>query len=145
MTLGGKLVAKPTRVIMIDANSDQVKEFETQTEAATALGIDSWHIHAALRGTKGGSRLLENKGISFVSYEEYHDLKPIREHRVRPGDSKRKAKRVHAIDMYTHEIIDTYDSMTEAAEDTDTNAPAIRKSCIKEGITAAGYKWEFAD
>ena len=102
MTLGGKLVAKPTRVIMIDANSDQVKEFETQTEAATALGIDSWHIHAALRGTKGGSRLLESRGISFVSYEEYYDLKPIRKHRVKPGDNKKKTKRVRAIDMYTH-------------------------------------------
>lgn len=145
MTLGGKLVAKPTRVIMIDANSDQVKEFETQTEAATALGIDSWHIHAALRGTKGGSRLLESRGISFVSYEEYYDLKPIRKHRVKPGDNKKKTKRVRAIDMYTHEIIDTYNSMTEAAEDTGTHAPAIRKSCVREGITAAGYKWEFAD
>ena len=130
---------------MIDANSDQVKEFETQTEAATALGIDSWHIHAALRGTKGGSRLLESRGISFVSYEEYYDLKPIRKHRVKPGDNKKKTKRVRAIDMYTHEIIDTYNSMTEAAEDTGTHAPAIRKSCVREGITAAGYKWEFAD
>ena len=138
-------MAKPTRVIMIDANSDQVKEFETQTEAATALGIDSWHIHAALRGTKGGSRLLESRGISFVSYEEYYDLKPIRKHRVKPGDNKKKTKRVRAIDMYTHEIIDTYNSMTEAAEDTGTHAPAIRKSCVREGITAAGYKWEFAD
>ena len=138
-------MAKPTRVIMIDANSDQVKEFETQIEAATALGIDSWHIHAALRGTKGGSRLLESRGISFVSYEEYYDLKPIRKHRVKPGDNKKKTKRVRAIDMYTHEIIDTYNSMTEAAEDTGTHAPAIRKSCVREGITAAGYKWEFAD
>lgn len=138
-------MAKPTRVIMIDANSDQVKEFETQTEAATALGIDSWHIHAALRGTKGGSRLLESRGISFVSYEEYYDLKPIRKHRVKPGDNKKKTKRVRAIDMYTHEIIDTYNSMTEAAEDTGTHTPAIRKSCVREGITAAGYKWEFVD
>ena len=138
-------MTKPTRVIMIDANSDQVKEFETQIEAATALGIDAWHIHAALRGTKGGSRLLESRGISFVSYEEYYDLKPIRKHRVKPGDNKKKTKRVRAIDMYTHEIIDTYNSMTEAAEDTGTHAPAIRKSCVREGITAAGYKWEFAD
>ena len=138
-------MAKPTRVIMIDANSDQVKEFETQIEAAIALGIDPWHIHAALRGTKGGSRLLESRGISFVSYEEYYDLKPIRKHRVKPGDNKKKTKRVRAIDMYTHEIIDTYNSMTEAAEDTGTHAPAIRKSCVREGITAAGYKWEFAD
>ena len=53
---------------------NEMCQFETQAEAAKMLGIDPWHIHAALRGTKGGSRLLNSRGISFMLYEEYHNF-----------------------------------------------------------------------
>ena len=135
------------RVVMIDANSDEVKEFKSKAEAARYLGIDSWHIHAALYQTKGGSRLLENMGISFELYEDYYDLKPIREHKTKMEKAKRdgRKRRVNALDYYTHEIIDTYDSITEASFDCDISVYCIILSCQNKKRSAGGYKWEYAD
>ena len=138
-------MGKSTRVVMIDANKDKVEEFETQAEAAKMLGIDPWHIHAALRGTKGGSRLLNSRGISFMFYEEFHNLKSIRKQRVKSDVKRGNSRRVHALDFYTNEIIDTYDSMTEAAEDVGVQVHGIRKSCIDAKFSAGGYRWEYAD
>lgn len=116
--------------------------FSTQKEIADHLNVSSSVVEVTL---KGENTYLVKKGILLYTLADYEELEPVREHLIGEAGVKGKKRRVHMLDRYTHEILDTFDSITEAAEDVFAKNPGnISKAC-KTGCVAFGYKWEYAN
>lgn len=124
------------------------KIFNSQKEAAAYLDVDRFHVWQELNQFRGGSKTLNRRGILVMSYEDYEGLTPIRKHQVDlSGKSRiRKKQRVHMLDLYTHEILDTFDSLHRAADDLGIPyVSSISRCCKGLAQSAHGYKWEYAD
>lgn len=112
-------------------------------DASEKLGVTRWKIFAALNGKND---CLIKMGIRIYSIEEYYELSPIREQRIGPAPKTgRKRKKVNMLDPYTCEVIDTFDSLRDAADDLGEKFTTnIGKCCRGQIKTAHGYKWEYA-
>ena len=55
-------------------------------------------------------------------------------------------KKIHKIDIHTDEILKTYNSMAEAAEDCKVkHCTCLTRCCMGKRKTAYGYKWKYAE
>lgn len=134
---------KRVGVVVYHYLEDEELEFDSYKEAAKHLGVGIWVVRDSLCGTHKSSRKLEDLGVTLSFIEE----KKVREHKVgklakRTGSRNIK---VHALDLYTNEIIDTYDSTREAATDVGGKRDSITKCCRGVIKSAYGYKWEYAE
>lgn len=122
--------------------------FTTHKDGAEKLGLTKNVVSAALYGR---SNSLDKKGISLFKIEEYDNLKPVREHKISDScwtTGVSKKRKVHMLDFYTNEILDTYDSVADAIRDLGVNEKSIGnigKCCRGKLSNAFGYKWEFAE
>ena len=139
---------RPGKVVVVSIPRQGIeKVFNSQKEAAEYLKVDRFHVWQELNQFRGGSKFLNQQGVLVMSYEEYEDLAPVRKHEVKPTDSQRmrRKQRVHMLDLYTHEILDTFDSLHQAAADLGLNyVSSISKCCRGLSRSAHGYKWEYA-
>lgn len=118
--------------------------FSTQQEIAEHLNVGRGLVHATLSGEVTS---LTKRGILLYTIAEYDELEPVRKHRIGPSKIKggRSPRRIHMLDRYTNEILDTFSSVKEATEDLFVaNNGYISRAC-RTGDTAYGYKWEYAD
>ena len=140
---------RPGKMVVVSIpNKGIEKIFNSQKEAAHYLNVDCFHVWQELNQFRGGSKTLNQRGILVMSYEEYEGLKPVRKHQVDlSGKSRiRKKQRVHMLDLYTHEILDTFDSLHRAADDLGIPyVSSISRCCKGLAQSAHGYKWEYAD
>lgn len=123
---------------------DKEVRFSTQQEIADYLNVGRSLVNATLTGEVTS---LTKRGILLYTIAEYDELEPVRKHRI--GRSKtrggRSPRRIHMLDRYTNEILDTFNSVKEATEDLFVaNNGYISRAC-RTGDTAYGYKWEYAD
>ena len=135
------------RVVISIPRQGIEKVFNSQKEAAHYLNVDRFHVWQELNSFRGGSKRLNQQGVLVMAYEEYEGLAPVRKHQIKPIDPKRmrRKQRVHMLDLYTHEILDTFDSLHQAADDLGLNyASSISKCCRGLSRSAHGYKWEYA-
>ena len=95
---------------------------------------------------KGGNTILGRKrGVVVFTIADYDDLVPVREHRIYTKKGYARGG-VHMLDRYTHEILDTFETVVEAYRELGVaRSSAIAKVCRGEIQTAYGYKWEYVD
>lgn len=124
------------------------KVFSSQKEAADWLGVDKFHVWAELNEHKSGSRTLQKRGVLVMSYADYRGLSPVRPHRI-STDSRFKGsngQKVRMLDPDTHEVLEVFNSLREAAEDVGVTYISSILNCCKGRMRLAhGYKWEYAD
>lgn len=122
---------------------DKEIRFSTLKEMARQLN-STYDI--VLRTVQGRTTALSDQGVYIYPVEEYDELEPVREHKLgTPAVIRRVPRRVHMLDRYTNEILDTFASLTEAVEDLGVpNGGSISRAC-QNGGAAYGYKWEYAD
>lgn len=123
------------------------KIFESQRAAADYLGVDRYHIWQELNESRGRSRKLHRQGVLVMEYGEYEGLKPVRKHQIKAEGcfSGGKGQRVRMLDPYTHEILDEFESLHEAADDMGVNyVSSISRCCRGKMNVAHGFKWEYA-
>ena len=140
---------RPGQMIVLTIPKEGIEKiFYSQKEVADYLQVDRFHVWQELNQFRGGSRALNKRGVLIMPYEEHEGLTPIRPHRIKPTDSKRKRRkqRVHMLDLYTHEILDTFESLHRAADDLGIPyVTSISRCCRGLSKSAHGYKWEYAD
>ena len=123
------------------------KIFNSQKEAADYLQVNRYHVWQEIHQFRGGSKTLNERGALVMTYEEYEGLAPIRPHQTKPTNPlrKRRKQRVHMLDLYTHEILDTFPSLHQAANDLGIPyVTSISRCCRGLAKSAHGYKWEYA-
>ena len=144
---GGMRVRTGQAVVVSIPREGVEKIFNSQKEAAAYLNVDRFHVWQELNSFRGGSKTLNRRGVLVMAYEDYKGLTPIRCHQIKSIDPKRmrRKQRVHMLDLYTHEILDTFNSLREAADDLGVAyATSISRCCQGLAKSAHGYKWEYA-
>lgn len=126
-------------VVLTEDNTEHF--FCTMEEIAEFLNDTKWVVLMTL---KGNSTRLVKRGVAIFTIEEYNDLKPKREHRISTDTWVTRKRRVHKLDRYTNEILETYESLIDAAVELGGYASTIGKCCRGKIKTAYGYKWEYA-
>lgn len=121
--------------------------FRTMDEGAEKLNTTKWLVCGAIYGR---SNTLQRRGIMVYRIEEYEGLEPVRKQRIHcsPNASvnDKRCRRVHMLDPYTCEILDTFDSIADASRDLRVKySSSVSKCCRGEIPTAHGYKWEYVD
>lgn len=127
--------ARSKPVYQIDKETLKViAEFPSATEAGRVLSTDGASISSVARGVKNK----KSAGGYYWKYVEDYD------ENWKPIDTVRKdTKRVLQIDSKTFEPIKVYDSVQQAARETNTHVAAISAVCNGRGLTAGGYIWTF--
>ncbi len=136
------------RIVVAIEREGIEKVFNSQKEAAKWLGVSHSALWFELRDFRTGSKALRDRGVCVMTYDEYFDLQPKREHKVDEFSMSAGAKGrpVHRLDRYTHEILETYRNMSHAKRKMGLpSVSGISKCCRGEIQYSAGYKWEFAD
>lgn len=126
-------------VVLTEDNTEHF--FCTTKEIAEFLNDTKWVVLMTL---KGNSTRLVKRGVAIFTIEEYNDLKPVREHRISTEAWVTRKRRVHKLDRYTNEILETYESLIDAAVELGGYSSVIGKACRGKIKTAYGYKWEYA-
>lgn len=137
------IVPKMVGVIVYNYLEDKELEFNSYKEAAKHLGVGAWVIRDLLIGASKTSRKLKNLGVTISLIDE----KKVREHKVGklPKKTGSRKIKIHVLDLYTNEILDTYNSSREAADDVGGHHTNITKCCRGTIKNAYGYKWEYAE
>ena len=116
-------------------------EYYTYPEIARAFGVSTSVARSAVLG---GDNILTQQGVKCYRYEDYHKIKPVREHKIFKGRMlQHHPLKVHMLDRYTNEILKTFDSVAEACEYAGVTQHAIRSSARGQVKRGRGYKWEF--
>lgn len=93
------------------------------------------------------SRVCRKKSITANGYhwcyvKDYNDQwKPKQD--GRPGSLRANKRQVHKIDKSTGLILETYDSITEAAAINNLRTNGISLTCTKRYKTCGGFVWEY--
>lgn len=133
---------KSVRVAVYYVSEDREVEYPSYVEASKDLGIGAWLVRRYAKGEVMTPQKLTRSNILIYTVED----EPVRTHTPRKGTKRgRKGSRVYALDLYTHEIIDTYNTLKEASEDVGGHITNISKACRGELQQAYGYKWEYVD
>lgn len=135
------------RVVVAIPREGVEEVFNSQLEAAKFLNVDKTAVWAHINDYKGGNRGLHKRGVLIMTYEEYFDLTPKREHHIEPfaKQSGANGRRINQLDRYTHEVLATYRNMSDAARKLGLNSiTGISKCCRGEIQHSNGFKWEFA-
>ena len=128
-------------IVVLDKKTNKVKHYYGIEEAATDLGFLRNQFYSAF---KGKSNKLTAAGYLVYDYTEYYGLAKVREHYTSSQYEKYSRKAVYMLDPFTHEILDKFKSVREAARDLGVNnVTSIRKCCDGKCKTAHGYKWEW--
>lgn len=136
------------RVVVSIPREGVERYFNSQKDAADYLGVDKFHIWSEINQHNGGSRTLQKRGVLVMTVADYEGLSPIRPHHTSSRSRFRggKGQCVRMLDPDTHEILDCFDSLREAAEDMGVSYISSIVRCCKGLMKQAhGYKWEYAD
>ena len=129
---------KPSRsvkVVQYSLNGERIKEFESQTEAANALGIQQAKISDVCNGkrqTTGGFQWrYASDNIKKLPSVEVTNTK----------------KKVLQIDKFSNQVLNIYNSIAEAARAVNGTASAISRVCSGTAGTHThkGFKWKIVD
>ncbi|MTP73642.1 hypothetical protein GMB80_11960 [Turicibacter sanguinis] len=135
-------VPKSNGVIIYFFKENKEIEFSSYVEAAKYLNVGPWIIRGAITGQQKLPKKLVELGVLVTLIE----TKPVRKHKQNSiKKNGRRGTKVHALDLYTNEIIDTYNTVKEAAEDVGGTRSNITRACRGSINHAYGYKWEYAD
>lgn len=137
------IVPKKVGVVVYHYLEDKELEFDSYKEASKHLGVGAWVIRDLVIGASKSSRVLKDLGVTISLIE----TEQVREHKVGKLPKKMGSKKikVHALDLYTNEILDTYESTREASEDVGGHHSNITRCCRGDIKSAYGYKWEYAE
>lgn len=115
-------------VYQLDENFEIIAEYDSYLDAAENTGISNNHICSVIN-----NRQITAGGYYWCKVEDYYDgWRPRADGRSRP-----------VICIETQVI---YPTQTEAARDMGiNNQESISYCCLRQGITAGGYHWAFAD
>lgn len=86
-----------------------------------------------------------NKEDNRLENLEYITYKENTQHAIDTNLIKKITKKVNKIDPNTSQIIKTYSSILEAAEDNKMDGRHISCVCKGKRITSGGFKWEYVD
>lgn len=131
-TIGGNSVSPDLHiripVYQIDRNFEIVAEYDSYLDAEENTGISNNNICSVIKGHQ-----ITAGGYYWCKVEDYYDgWRPRPDGRSRP-----------VICIETQVI---YPTQTEAALDMGiNNQESISYCCLRQGITAGGYHWAFAD
>jgi hypothetical protein len=119
------------KVTAIDCQTHKpIKEYESISQAARELGIDSSSITKACKG-----KLFEIGGFLWVYSDQLDSWqKP---------NYKKMNKPVQQIEPKTKQVIKVYDNSRRATEETGIEYQNINKVCLGLRNTAGGYAWEY--
>lgn len=119
-------------VIQLDLNGKFIKRYNSIKEAADETGIPSCHISACCQKPNSSTG-----GFQWVYEKDYDPNKIYPE--IKPH--KRRVVKL-TINM---EYVQTFDSVTEAAESVGKKTPLIIRSCKNPQVTAYGFKWMYEE
>ena len=138
---------KECPVIVYFVEKDQEMQFANYVEAAQYLGVGKWTVRDAVVNVNH-PKILQRMNIIVSPLE----VEVVRNHHIKtPTHPGRGGAKVNALDIYTNEIIDTYQTIKEAAMDVNSQAKItsiagnIIRCCRGKGKQAYGYKWEYAE
>lgn len=138
---------KECPVIVYFVEKDKEIQFANYVEAAQYLGVGKWAVRDAVVKVNH-PKVLRQMNVVVSPLE----IDIIRKHQIKtPKHKGRGGSKVHALDLYTNEIIDTYQTIREAAMDINSRAKVtsivgnITRCCRGKGNQAYGYKWEYAE
>lgn len=136
------------RVVVSIPREGIEKFFNSQKEAANYLKVDKFHVWSEINNHNGGSRTLQKRGVLVMTVADYEGLSPVRPHYTSPHSRFHggKGQQVRMLDPDTHEVLDVFESLREAAEDMGVNyISSIVRCCKGKMKLAHGYKWEYVD
>jgi hypothetical protein len=89
---------------------------------------------------KNGDKI-DNKieNLEYITYKENT------QHAIENKLAPKVTKKVHKLDPKTSEILKTYNSILEAAEDNDMDGRHISCVCKGTRTTSGGFKWKYVD
>ena len=122
--------AKGYRVLQYSLDGHFIAEYPSANQASVETGICHSDICKCCRG--------EKKRAGLFQWKYYGDDKIIEV--VKP---KRIQHSVVQIDKNTNKVIQEYDSLASAAENTGIAKATICNVCNGKGKTAGGFKWEY--
>lgn len=133
-TLGGDEshihLGKPVELYDLDGN--YVITYPNITEAAKAIGVSRMGIYAILNGKR-----LSTKGYQFKLVGDNKEIKP---YKSRQGG---KLKVYQKDD--NNNIINTFDSIKEAATTLQIDSSTISKCCRGKLKHCGGFRWEYVN
>ena len=127
--------SRSVKVVQYSLNGERIKEFESQTEAANALGIQQAKISDVCNGkrqTTGGFQWrYASDNIKKLPSVEVTNTK----------------KKVLQIDKFANQVLNIYSSIAEAARAVNGTASAISRVCSGTAGTHThkGFKWKIVD
>lgn len=123
-----------------DLNGNFIKKYNSLSEAERETGIDNSNISRAAK-TQGRTKEYQWSYIFLENYPEYK--RKCYTGLIKEG---KHLKRVCQYDKNGNYIA-TYNSITEAAKETNANAVCIGEICKEKGLgkrkTSGGYIWRF--
>lgn len=127
------------KVSAYDKNGKIIKTFDSIRDAGRFLG----NIELAkniIQCCQGRRRLVHN---FQWQYGEELKINSVREDMTGKYPKISLRKKVAQLDLETEEIIQIFNSITEAAKQTKINSGSISKVVNKKQKSAGGYKWKF--
>lgn len=117
------------RVYQYDENGFYLNEFYSASEAARQMGCGQVQISEAAKGTYQSAMGFQ---WSYIKYDKMPTIKV-----------KRYKRKVAKVDKSTLQVIEVYESVSEAARQNSIDQGSITKVCQGLRNTAGGYKWQY--
>lgn len=129
-------------VLQYDLNGNFVKEYESTTSAARALGVKPTAIWCCCCGSHTGKRVKKAqivKGYSFRFKKDYPSVPSWID--LKLSSNKKKVLQFSKDGVFIKE----WNSILDAQEGTCTHESGIRQCCYGKYRQSNGYMWRFKD
>lgn len=110
-------------------------------KAIRKYGVKNFYVEL-LEDNITGTELLNDREKYWI--EQYDSLIP-NGYNVRDGGEDCGRKEVYKINSETNQIIEKYDSLTQASEENNIDLSQLSKTCKRKGNSCGGYKWCYVD
>ncbi len=145
---GSPMSGKKKSIAQYDLNGNFIAAYDSELDAERALGIKSKssNISRVCQGFAYESCGFQWKFIEDENYKQNIGKSPLKE-KLQEGSKKAKenrnyiSKKVAQCDINTHQIIQIFNSIKEASEQTGVCLTSIYKVCKGTRKSAGGYYW----
>lgn len=137
---GGPASGHRRAVAQYDQEGNFIAEYESITAAEKALGVKNSNITRVCKGQAYEAIGFQWRYIinASIDYTQNIGKSPLKK---RLASSARRMKKVAQCDKETHKIIKIFNSIKEAAKETNIYFKSIYKTINGECQSAGGYYW----